>query len=105
MGWETVDFGATSGTRLSVIFGHLGADSCWQNGTAGSLPWGFLTLSAALHLVFNFLINFGIAFTSPLFISLGPHCDSPVFFKTLEMHNSPLISAFCYKNSSIGPQK
>lgn len=36
-----------------------------------TLPWEFLIASALLHLVFNFLINFGIAFTSPLFISLG----------------------------------
>lgn len=36
-----------------------------------TLPFGFLITNALLHLVFNFLINFGITFTSPLFISLG----------------------------------
>ncbi|CAH1253800.1 SLC35F3 [Branchiostoma lanceolatum] len=35
------------------------------------LPWSYLCGGAALGLAFNFFINFGIAFTFPLFISLG----------------------------------
>ena len=42
-----------------------------------TLPWAFLIANALLHLVFNFLINFGIAFTSPLFISLGTTSSRP----------------------------
>ena len=34
-------------------------------------PWGFLVGSALCGLTFDFLINFGIAFTYPLFIALG----------------------------------
>ena len=42
------------------------------------LPWRFLLPNAALGLLFNFLINFGIAFTYPLFISLGTVLGIPV---------------------------
>ena len=34
-------------------------------------PWGYLIGSAICGLTFDFLINFGIAFTYPLFIALG----------------------------------
>ncbi|KAK3272904.1 hypothetical protein CYMTET_18827, partial [Cymbomonas tetramitiformis] len=43
-----------------------------------SIPWTFLCCSALLSLVFNFLINFGIAYTSPLFISLGTVLGIPL---------------------------
>ena len=45
----------------------------WDN-----LPTTFLCGSAALGLVFNFLVNFGIAFTFPLFISLGTVIGIPL---------------------------
>ncbi|XP_014669524.1 PREDICTED: putative thiamine transporter SLC35F3 isoform X2 [Priapulus caudatus] len=45
----------------------------WHN-----LPWMYLGGSAALGLVFNFLVNFGIAFTYPLFISIGIMMGIPV---------------------------
>lgn len=45
----------------------------WSN-----MPWEFLCGSAALGLLFNFLINFGIAFTFPLFISLGTVLGIPI---------------------------
>ncbi|XP_070533203.1 solute carrier family 35 member F4-like [Ptychodera flava] len=35
------------------------------------MPWNFLCGSAALSVAFNFLINFGIAFTYPLYIAIG----------------------------------
>ena len=45
----------------------------WDN-----IPWSYLCGSAALGLLFNFLINFGIAFTFPLFISLGTVLGIPL---------------------------
>ncbi|CAH1792291.1 unnamed protein product [Owenia fusiformis] len=45
----------------------------WYN-----LPWGFLCGSAVLGLAFNFLVNFGIAFTFPLFISVGTVLGIPL---------------------------
>jgi len=35
------------------------------------MPWSALAGTAALQLVFNYLVSFGIAFTFPLFISIG----------------------------------
>eukprot|EP01043_Picozoa_sp_COSAG02_P014693 COSAG02_NODE_610_length_19566_cov_39.049622_8_plen_356_part_00 len=56
-----------------------------------SLPWGFLVANAMLHLIFNFLINFGIAFTSPLFISLGVqiHSARSVQCTVCSQHQTP----------------
>lgn len=42
------------------------------------IPWSYLCGSAALALLFNFLINFGIAFTYPLYISLGTVLGIPI---------------------------
>ncbi|XP_006817782.1 solute carrier family 35 member F4-like [Saccoglossus kowalevskii] len=42
------------------------------------MPWKFLCGSAALSVVFNFLINFGIAFTYPLFIAIGTVIGIPL---------------------------
>jgi solute carrier family 35 protein F3/4 len=42
------------------------------------IPWKFLFASASLSLLFNFLINFGIAYTYPLFISLGTVVGIPL---------------------------
>lgn len=38
----------------------------WHN-----MPWPALAGTAVLQLVFNYLVSFGIAFTFPLFISIG----------------------------------
>lgn len=42
------------------------------------VPWTFLWISSALGVVFNFAINFGIAYTFPLFISLGTILGIPL---------------------------
>ena len=42
------------------------------------VPWGLLSASSALGLIFNFSINFGIAYTFPLFISLGTILGIPL---------------------------
>ena len=42
------------------------------------VPWTFLCLSSALGVVLNFAINFGIAYTFPLFISLGTILGIPL---------------------------
>lgn len=42
------------------------------------IPWKYLCGKAVLSLIFNFLINFGIAFTYPLFISLGTVLGIPI---------------------------
>ena len=42
------------------------------------IPWAYLCGTAVLGLVFNFLINFGVAFTFPLFISLGTLLGIPI---------------------------
>lgn len=42
------------------------------------IPWVFICASSALSVVFNFSINFGIAYTYPLFISLGTVLGIPI---------------------------
>jgi len=42
------------------------------------IPWGYICASSVLGLVFNFSINFGIAYTFPLFISLGTILGIPL---------------------------
>ena len=42
------------------------------------IPWKYLCASSALSVVFNFSINFGIAYTFPLFISLGTILGIPL---------------------------
>ena len=43
-----------------------------------NVPWGYICASSALGLLFNFSINFGIAYTFPLFISLGTILGIPL---------------------------
>ena len=43
-----------------------------------NMPWFYLIGAALLGLTFDFLINFGIAFTYPLFISLGTIVGIPL---------------------------
>ena len=46
--------------------------------TAVEIPWAFVFSTAMLGFVFNFFINFGIAFTFPIFISLGTVLGIPI---------------------------
>eukprot|EP00117_Sycon_ciliatum_P031580 scpid68923/ scgid24672/ Solute carrier family 35 member F3 len=63
------------------------------------LPWEFLMPNAILGLLFNFLINFGIAFTYPLFISFGTVVGFPVnaladyLFRHVSITEFKLVSA------------
>lgn len=43
-----------------------------------NVPWGYLCISSSLSVLFNFSINFGIAYTFPLFISLGTVLGIPL---------------------------
>lgn len=42
------------------------------------IPWGYICASSALSVLFNFCINFGIAYTFPLFISIGTLLGIPL---------------------------
>eukprot|EP00794_Sanderia_malayensis_P017531 gene17531-19281_t len=46
--------------------------------TWDEIPWSYLCGGAVLGVIFNFFINFGIAITFPLFISLGTLLGIPV---------------------------
>ncbi|KAL3111526.1 hypothetical protein niasHT_017445 [Heterodera trifolii] len=54
-------------TPLCALFVHLG----WDRVEWAHVPWSPLIGSALLGLVFNFLVNFGIALLNPLVISIG----------------------------------
>ena len=43
-----------------------------------NVPWLYLCASSALAVVFNLSINFGIAYTFPLFISIGTLLGIPL---------------------------
>lgn len=45
---------------------------------AATIPWMYLCVSAILGVIFNFLVNFGIAFTYPLFISIAMMVGVPL---------------------------
>ena len=57
------------------------------------VPWAYVCGSSALGVVFNFSINFGIAYTFPLFISLGTVLGIPfnaivdVVFRQVDLLN------------------
>ena len=57
-------------------------------------PWGFLVGTALCGLAFDFLINFGIAFTYPLFIALGIIIGIPFNLTADIMINKVGIGAF-----------
>lgn len=42
------------------------------------IPWLYISCSSIASVVFNFAINFGIAYTFPLFISLGTIMGVPI---------------------------
>ena len=48
------------------------------HGSNVEIPWELICISSALSVIFNFSINFGIAYTYPLFISLGTVLGIPV---------------------------
>lgn len=54
------------------MFPYKGAEK------VADVPWEYMCGSAALGVVFNFSINFGIAYTFPLFISLGTILGIPL---------------------------
>lgn len=56
-----------------VIFSLLVPVMCYieENIYISNTPWDYICGSAALGLIFNFLINFGVCVTFPLFISIG----------------------------------
>ncbi|XP_072045616.1 solute carrier family 35 member F3-like [Amphiura filiformis] len=57
-----------------VIFYYTGFEIIeWDK-----IPWDYLCGNAALGVVFNFLVNFGIALTYPLFIALGTVVGIPL---------------------------
>ena len=64
------------------------------------IPWRYLCGNAILGLIFNFLINFGIAFTYPLFISLGTVLGIPInaltdfIFRGAEFGSYKIVAAF-----------
>uniref|UniRef100_A0A914PLM7 Uncharacterized protein n=1 Tax=Panagrolaimus davidi TaxID=227884 RepID=A0A914PLM7_9BILA len=64
------------------------------------VPWGALAGNAILSLLFNFLVNFGIALLNPLLISVGMLCGIPVsaiidiLFRNLEVTPKFIIGSF-----------
>lgn len=72
----------------------------YEDFTWGRIPWNYLCGHAVLALVFNFLINFGIAFTYPLFISLGTVLGIPInaltdfIFRGAEFGSYKIVAAF-----------
>ena len=67
-------YAATVGT--GVLFITLGSGG--EHVTWSKVPWGVVVAAHALSLVFNFLIGWGIAYTYPLFISLGTVLNVPL---------------------------
>ncbi|KXJ23183.1 putative thiamine transporter SLC35F3 [Exaiptasia diaphana] len=67
----------------------------WNN-----IPWSYLCGTSSLNLVFNYAINFGIAFTYPLFISLGIVLGIPInalvdaIFRQKSFNGLKIVSAF-----------
>eukprot|EP00731_Ephydatia_muelleri_P025497 Em0017g580a len=57
------------------------------------IPWNYVIWSSILGVIFNFLINFGIAYTYPLFISLGTLLGIPIN-ATIDalVHNIDLVN-------------
>lgn len=59
---------------IFLVLSATGSESLGES----PIPWKFLCASSILSLLFNFLINFGIAYTYPLFISLGTVVGIPL---------------------------
>eukprot|EP01138_Halocafeteria_seosinensis_P000702 gb/GECG01000718.1/.p1 GENE.gb/GECG01000718.1/~~gb/GECG01000718.1/.p1 ORF type:complete len:491 (+),score=34.04 gb/GECG01000718.1/:1-1473(+) len=63
------------GVGLSVGAAELDIEKDYSY---GKLPWLIMSLSAVFALLTNFLINFGIAYVHPIFISLGTALGIPI---------------------------
>nr|XP_039256554.1 putative thiamine transporter SLC35F3 [Styela clava] len=67
---------------------------------ADDIPWSDLTTSNFLSLVFNFAVNFGVAYTYPLFISIAMMLGIPlnavvdIFVKGVTFSPTRLAAAF-----------
>eukprot|EP00794_Sanderia_malayensis_P011825 gene11825-13049_t len=59
------------------------------------MPWRSLNASGFLVLIFNFLLNFGIAFTTPLFIALGMMLATPL----------NALADYVFSGAEFGPYK
>eukprot|EP00040_Diaphanoeca_grandis_P029185 m.170273 g.170273 ORF g.170273 m.170273 type:complete len:383 (-) comp31606_c0_seq2:125-1273(-) len=97
------DAGATTISLLLTTIAVLNAVVLWpvwfllnrfdvETFVFAEVPWMDVCISSALGLTFNFLINFGILFTYPLFISLGTVLGIPlnlIFDKIFRGTDSP----------------
>eukprot|EP00662_Eupelagonemidae_sp_cell21_P017325 gene17325-54169_t len=70
-------YGICAATLGSALLGVL-LGGGWESVQWGNVPWGTLAAAHSLSLAFNFLVNFGIALTYPLFISLGTVVGIPL---------------------------
>jgi len=59
---------------IFLIFFFTGFETFY----ASDIPWSYLCGSSALSLVFNFLVNFGVAYTFPLFIAIAMMLGIPL---------------------------
>eukprot|EP01065_Artemidia_motanka_P033331 TRINITY_DN40312_c0_g1_i1.p1 TRINITY_DN40312_c0_g1~~TRINITY_DN40312_c0_g1_i1.p1 ORF type:complete len:361 (+),score=89.62 TRINITY_DN40312_c0_g1_i1:92-1174(+) len=73
LAWVGV-YAATVGSALLFVVLASGAETVHWDG----VPWSKLLAGALLGLLFNFLIGWGIAYTYPLFISLGTVLNVPL---------------------------
>ncbi len=64
------------------------------NKSINQWPWDFLIGTAVCGLIFDFLINFGIAFTYPLFIALGIIIGIPFNLTADIIFNKLIISSY-----------
>lgn len=59
------------------------------------IPWAYLCGTGTMAMLFNFFINFGIAFTFPLFITLGTVIGVP----------TNALADFIFRGKDFGPYK
>lgn len=77
-GWERVGvilshlalLNVTFGTIFVVLFVVFGGESS-PVPQLSSLPWALVISSALSGIAFNFLVNYGVTITFPLFVSVG----------------------------------
>eukprot|EP00298_Acanthocystis_sp_HF-20_P009670 c18438_g1_i2.p1 GENE.c18438_g1_i2~~c18438_g1_i2.p1 ORF type:complete len:347 (+),score=85.19 c18438_g1_i2:18-1058(+) len=64
-------------------------------------PWLLIFISILLGLTYNFLVNFGVCYTSALFVSLGTLLGIPLgglvdhLFRDVEFHFLQIVGAIC----------
>ena len=72
---------------LVILLEKTSAESIpWQE-----VPWGYLSLTAFGNLLFNGFVNFGIAYTDPLFISIGTILGKKHIYKHLYCTQQPFF--------------